>query len=122
MSAPSLPSYADTHYIRHAHESPAYTVEPQIHEQRLAHNRRSRARRSIEIVKQTKYGAVSLRLSNQEGNNSLPEYGNAANIEGDVVIHKGEGINVIDVRVRSDILSRCPSLIPIRGRLRVSYS
>ena len=113
MSTPSLPSYAETR--RGAHESPAYTLEPQLCEQRLAHNRRSRARQPFEIVKQTKYGAISLRLHNQEGNNSLPEYGNVANINGDLLIHKGVGINEIDVRVGSGKLLRYSSMIPTAG-------
>lgn len=54
-------------------------------------------------------------MHNQEGNNSLPEYGNAANINGDLLIHKGVGINEIDVRVGSGKLLRYSSMIPTAG-------
>jgi hypothetical protein len=97
MSLASLPSYAEAPLIpRNENDTPAYTTEPQPHE----HNRVPGARHSGEFVKQTKNGAVCLRLFSEQRNTRLPAYGRAGEVEGVVIVSKPEGITSIDVKVR----------------------
>ena len=101
MSFASLPSYAETPLIPHSeNETPAYTAEPQPHEQRIGYNRLLRARPSGEFVKQSKNGVVLLRLFSQHRNTGLPIYGLAGEVEGVVVVSKPEGITSVSVKVR----------------------
>jgi hypothetical protein len=79
--------------------TPAYTAEPQPHEQRIGQNGLRRTRLSGEFVKQSKNGAVSLRLVSQKHNARLPTYGLAGAVEGRVVVSKPEGIVSVDVKV-----------------------
>jgi hypothetical protein len=99
MSLASLPSYAETSLIHTDNGTPAYTAEPQPHEQRIGHNGLVRARLSGEFVKHTKNGAVSLRLISQMPNARLPTYGLAGEVEGTVIVSKPEGITSIEVKV-----------------------
>lgn len=99
MSVPRLPSYAETHLNVRQPDTPPYSAEPQLYEQRLIHNGRLRPRPSGEFVKQTRNGGVSLCLVSSEGNEGIPVYGNAGTIEGTVTVSKPEGINSIDVKV-----------------------
>lgn len=100
MSLASLPSYAEAPSIPLAEiDTPAYTAEPQPHEQRIGHNRVLRAKPSGEFVKQTKNGAVCLRLFSQQHNAKLPSYGLAGKVEGVVVISKPDGITSVDVKI-----------------------
>jgi len=100
MSLASLPSYAETRYIhRMDNGTPAYTVEPQPYEQRIGQNGLLRTRPSGEFVKQTKNGAISLRLASQEHNARLPAYGLAGEVEGTVIVSKPDGITSVDVKV-----------------------
>ena len=97
MSAPGLPAYRPTTLAR-SPASPVYTPEPQAYEQRLALNR-IRERPSTEFVKQSKTGGISLRLSEQADNASLPVYGCGDSVEGTVELAKPESATSVDVRV-----------------------
>jgi len=97
MSASSLPAYRPPSFAR-SPASPVYTPEPQAYEQRLALNR-IRERPSTEFVKQSKTGGVSLRLSEQEDNASLPVYGCGDSVEGTIDLAKPESASGVEVRV-----------------------
>src|SRR6267154_5064910 len=98
MSAATLPGYPTTPPSQ-VH-SPAYTVAPQAHEYRLAHNARLRPNRSLrEFVRQTKNGGVSLRLAGQDDRATHPVYGYGASVEGTLDIHKRDGITSVEVQV-----------------------
>ena len=97
MSAPGLPAYRPTTLAR-SPASPVYTPEPQAYEQRLALNR-IRERPSTEFVKQSKTGGISLRLSEQADNASLPVYGCGDSVEGTIELAKPESATSVDVRV-----------------------
>ncbi|KIM71344.1 hypothetical protein PILCRDRAFT_56189, partial [Piloderma croceum F 1598] len=100
MSFASLPSYAETPFIpRMENGTLAYTVEPQPYEQRIAQNGLLRTRPSGEFVKQTKNGAISLRLVSQKHNARLPTYGLAGEVEGTVIVSKPDGIKSVDVKI-----------------------
>lgn len=108
MSTASLPSYAAPLLER----TPTYTAEPQAFEQRLALNR-LRPRPSGEFTKQSKSGALALRLFAQENNASLPVYGAGALIDGAVEIARPEGVNSVEVKVspRLVVTQRLPQKI-----------
>lgn len=99
MSTASLPSYAAPLLER----TPTYTAEPQAFEQRLALNR-LRPRPSGEFTKQSKSGALALRLFAQDNNASLPVYGAGALIDGAVEIARPEGVNSVEVKVRPGLV------------------
>lgn len=99
MSASGLPAYRPATLAR-SPASPVYTPEPQAYEQRLALNR-IRERPSTEFVKQSKTGGLSLRLSEQEDNASLPVYGCGDSVEGTVDLTKPESASSVEVRVSS---------------------
>ena len=100
MSFSGLPSYAETSVIPSIENgTPAYTAEPQPHEQRIGQNGLL-TRLSGEFVKQTKNGAVTLRLLSQKRDARLPTYGLAGQVlEGTVIVSKPEGITSVDVKV-----------------------
>ncbi|KAH9841351.1 uncharacterized protein C8Q71DRAFT_325791 [Rhodofomes roseus] len=101
MSASSLPAYRPSSFAR-SPASPVYTPEPQAYEQRLALNR-VRERPSTEFVKQSKTGGLSLRLSEQEDNATLPAYGCGDSVEGTVDLAKPESANCVEVRVEGSL-------------------
>ncbi|KAI0726274.1 hypothetical protein C8Q72DRAFT_532851 [Fomitopsis betulina] len=101
MSASGLPAYRPANH-NHSPASPVYTPEPQAYEQRLALNR-IRERPSTEFVKQSKTGGVSLRLSEQEDNASLPVYGCGDSVEGMVDLAKPESASSVEVRVEGSL-------------------
>ena len=110
MSASGLPAYRPATLVR-SPASPVYTPEPQAYEQRLALNR-IRERPSTEFVKQSKTGGVSLRLSEQEDNASLPVYGCGDSVEGMVDLAKPESASSVEVRVSSVSSTRREVCLP----------
>ncbi|PCH40301.1 hypothetical protein WOLCODRAFT_67744 [Wolfiporia cocos MD-104 SS10] len=90
MSTTNLPGYTS--------RTPAYTSEPQPDERRLALNRLW-PRPSSEFVKQSKTGAVSLRLIEQEDNVSLPVYGCGDTVEGAVNLTKPNTATSVEVKL-----------------------
>lgn len=89
----------------HIH-SPTYTAAPQAHEYRIAYNARLNPNRSpLEFVKQAKNGGVSLRLSGQDDQVTLPVYGYGASVEGTLDVHKRDGITSVEIQV-SGLLAR----------------
>jgi len=95
MSTASLPGYPPSHI-----HSPAYTVNPQPHEYRLAHVARLRPNRSPgEFIKRSKNGAVILRLEGQDDHATLPVYGYSASVQGTLDINKRDGITSVEVQV-----------------------
>lgn len=98
MSTTSLPSYVAPSFTR----IPSYTAEPQAYEQRLALNR-LQPRPTGDFVKSSKNGGVSLRLSAQESNASLPIYGCGSAIEGTVALTKPEGISLVEVKIEGSL-------------------
>lgn len=95
MSAASLPGYPSQHV-----HSPTYTATPQAHEYRLAHTARLRPNRSpTEFIKQSKNGAVVLRLAGQDDQATVPVYGYGASVQGTLDIHKRDGITSVEVQV-----------------------
>lgn len=88
----------------HIH-SPTYTAAPQAHEYRIAYNARLNPNRSpLEFVKQTKNGGVSLRLSGQDDQVTLPVYGYGASVEGTLDIHKRDGITSVEIQIEGTLM------------------
>jgi hypothetical protein len=82
---------------------PSYHYEPQEAEQRLAHHLRARdGRSSGNFVKNSRNGGVSLKLTGQDNDAVLPEYGRAASVQGTVEILKGESVQSVEVKVSGD--------------------
>ena len=80
---------------------PSYHYEPQETEQRLAQHLRTREGRSLgSFVKNSRNGGVTLRLSGQDNDAVLPEYGRGACVDGTIEILKGESIQSVEVKVR----------------------
>jgi hypothetical protein len=96
MSTTSLPGYpTPSSLVR----SPTYTAAPQAHEYRLA--ARLRPNRSPgEFVKQTRNGAIVLRLVGQDDHASIPVYGYSASVQGTLDINKRDNITSVEVQVR----------------------
>ncbi|CAL1712360.1 unnamed protein product [Somion occarium] len=98
MSTSSLPSYRALDHSR----IPTYSAEPSAYERRLAVNR-SRLRPSGEFVKQSKGGGVSIRLTAQENNVSLPVYGCGSSIEGTVELPRTDGVAAVEVKIEGTL-------------------
>ncbi|OJA17766.1 hypothetical protein AZE42_04869 [Rhizopogon vesiculosus] len=95
MSTASLPGYPSLLSLLH---SPTYTATPQAHEYSLAHNARLRPNRSPgEFVKQTRNGAVILRLVGQDDHATVPVYGYSASVQGTLDINKRDDITSVEI-------------------------
>ena len=95
MSTTDFPDYAPSSAFQL--RSPSYTSSQQY---RLPLNTRlGPDRTSCEFFKGTRNGCVSLRLSGQDGQAPLPDYGQGASVQGTVDIHKVEGITSVEVQV-----------------------
>lgn len=94
MSTASLPSY---YLAPNLSRTPAYTEEPQEHEQRIALSDRLRSRNSGTFVKQSRNGEARLTLNAQNG--PIPTYGSGGIIDGTIEIAKTENITSIDIKV-----------------------
>ncbi|KAI0769031.1 hypothetical protein BD413DRAFT_87163 [Trametes elegans] len=101
MSTTSLPSYVAPSFTR----IPSYSAEPHEYEQRLALTRPLR-RPVGNFVKQSKGGHVSLRLSAQDDNVSLPVYGVGAAVEGTVSLSKADGVTAVEVKIEGSLRLR----------------
>ncbi|KAH7876132.1 uncharacterized protein C8R40DRAFT_1169780 [Lentinula edodes] len=98
MSTASLPSYYLAPNLSH---TPAYTEEPQEHEQRIALSDRLRSRNSGTFVKQSRNGEARLTLNAQNG--PIPTYGSGGIIDGTIDIAKTENITSIDIKVEGHL-------------------
>ncbi|EPQ51092.1 hypothetical protein GLOTRDRAFT_118131 [Gloeophyllum trabeum ATCC 11539] len=103
MSTASLPSY--TPVPEHLH-TPVYSELPQPDEYRLAVTNPPRSRSHSRqrpaaggFVKQSKIGGVSLRLAQQDGDASMPEYGCGSSVDGEVTISKTDGVQSVEVKI-----------------------
>ena len=94
MSTVSLPSYVAPSLNR----TPSYSAEPGDFEHRLALGERLRIRPSGSFVKESKGGAIRLRLSSQEENITLPVYGASDVVEGVVELSKPDGVTSVEVQ------------------------
>ncbi|KAJ3882534.1 hypothetical protein F5051DRAFT_394029 [Lentinula edodes] len=98
MSTASLPSY---YLAPNLSRTPAYTEEPQEHEQRIALSDRLRSRNSGTFVKQSRNGEARLTLNAQNG--PIPTYGSGGIIDGTIDIAKTENITSIDIKVEGHL-------------------
>ncbi|KAJ3934277.1 MAG: hypothetical protein NXY57DRAFT_890494 [Lentinula lateritia] len=98
MSTASLPSY---YLAPNLSRTPAYTEEPQEHEQRIALSDRLRSRNSGTFVKQSRNGEARLTLNAQNG--PIPTYGSGGIIDGTIEIAKTENITSIDIKVEGHL-------------------
>jgi hypothetical protein len=56
------------------------------------------------FVKNSRNGGVSLKLTGQDNDALLPEYGRAASVQGTVEILKGEFVQSVEVKVSGDVI------------------
>ncbi|KAJ3890804.1 hypothetical protein GG344DRAFT_48725 [Lentinula edodes] len=98
MSTASLPSY---YVAPNLSRTPAYTEEPQEHEQRIALSDHLRSRNSGTFVKQSRNGEARLTLNAQNG--PIPTYGSGGIIDGTIDIAKTENITSIDIKVEGHL-------------------
>jgi hypothetical protein len=61
-------------------------------------------RSSGNFVKNFRNGGVSLKLTGQDNNVVLPEYGRAVSVQGMVEILKGESVQSVKVKVSGDVI------------------
>lgn len=102
MSTTSLPAYVATSDNR----APTYSYEPAAHEQRLALAEHARVRPSGSFVKQSKSGHISLRLTGQEEDVTVPVYVSNSIIEGSVELSRTEGITRIELKIEGNLKIR----------------
>ncbi|KAF6755930.1 hypothetical protein DFP72DRAFT_989989 [Ephemerocybe angulata] len=88
MSTTSLPAYVATSDNR----APTYSYEPAAHEQRF--------------VKQSKSGHISLRLTGQEEDVTVPVYVSNSIVEGSVELSRTEGITRIELKIEGNLKIR----------------
>ncbi|KAJ3854025.1 hypothetical protein EV368DRAFT_37689 [Lentinula lateritia] len=98
MSTTSLPSY---YVAPNLSRTPAYTEEPQEHEQRIALSDRLRSRNPGTFVKQSRNGEARLTLNAQNG--TIPMYGSGGIIDGSIDIAKIENVTSIDIKVEGHL-------------------
>ena len=84
---------------------PSYHYEPRDTEQLLA-QRLVHRRTQGNFVKNSKIGGVVLRLTGQQDNATLPEYGRAGVVEGMVELKSVDNIVSVDIKVSSCDLLR----------------
>ncbi|KAI0269976.1 hypothetical protein BC834DRAFT_864329 [Gloeopeniophorella convolvens] len=101
MSTLSLPSYNGDVAL-----SPAYSAEPLLHETRLSHALRHShlpARPAAEFVKDSKKGAIRLRLAGQEDGVAVPVFGVRGPVDGTLDVLKPDGLAFVAVRVEGTL-------------------
>jgi hypothetical protein len=99
----SLPTYSSL---------PSYTAEPGSSERRIALNNPSRSRYRGYFIKQSRNGAVSLRLYRQANHINTPVYSREEVIRGAVELAKTDNITSVEVKVQR---------ISLNLSLKISY-
>ena len=83
---------------------PSYATEPRLHERRIAVSSDRRiSRPQGSFVKETRGGAMKLRLSAQNDSCSIPVYGRNDYVTGVVDINKVDGIHNVELKVSAKL-------------------
>jgi hypothetical protein len=96
MSTASLPSYPSPPEL---FRTPSYQAEPRAEERRIAHALFYQRRgRTVDFIKQSKSGGVSLRLTDQAEGTETPTYGSGTPVE---VCYFVRSIGLLDLIFRA---------------------